>query len=248
MSKSGISTGIESLDKQIGGFNDSELIILGSYPSTGKTTLALSMVSDIAVQRKIPCGYFSLEMPSDQVVMSLLSPESGSDAPNLKKGLLTPSEFSKLSIDAQRLYDAPLFFEDNQSVTLKDIHSLSHKMISDHGVQVIFIDSINQIQKENDSISDKEHLSQTGKFLKDIAKELNIPVVALYQLDVSSDGNKPSLSQFKDSGSLVQDADVILLLHRENPTVKSKTAELIIAKQSNGQQTGSVEIDFLQEE
>lgn len=246
----GIPTGFAKLDTMTSGFQNSELIILGARPSIGKTAMALSMMEYIAVDQKIPCGFFSLEMSALMLGQRLLSQTSRVPGGKLKSGMLRIEDFQKLQQAASRCYEAPLYIIDVPNMPLLDLKAMARRLVVNQGVKIIFIDYIGLISTDNPNTQVWEQVSEISKSLKALARELAIPIVALCQVSRDAEGEEPTLNQLRGSGSIEQDADVVMFLHRE----RRKTAEqeenpvqdakLIVAKQRNGP-TGDVDILYL---
>ena len=249
----GIPSGFDALDNLTSGFQNSEMTILGARPSIGKTALALSMATNIAVKNRIPCGFFTLEMSEVSLMMRVVSAESKINSNNLRTGLLRPTDFNKLTEAAGRIYESPLILQDTPNIPLLDLRSLARKMVTKHGVRIIFIDYIGLISPEDSSQPRHEQISQISRSLKALARELDVPIVALSQVGRQSEGKAPSLADLRESGALEQDADLVLFLHRDrmidrdddqhenSPVVKT---ELIVAKQRNGP-TDTVNVAFI---
>lgn len=240
----GIASGFEELDKLTCGFQNSEMIIIGSRPSIGKTAFALSMATNIAIKNKISCGFFTLEMSAISLMLRILSAECRINSNSLRTGLLEPTDLDRIVGDAAgRIYDAPLIFQDTPNIPLLDLRSLARRMVSKHAVKIVFIDYIGLIYPENTRQERHEQISQISRSLKALARELDIPIVVLSQVGRQSEGKTPSLADLRESGALEQDADVVIFLHRKrsfdedededesNPIIKT---DLIVAKQRNG--------------
>ena len=249
----GIPSGFDDLDNLTSGFQNSEMTIIGARPSIGKTALALSMATNIAVKNRIPCGFFTLEMSEVSLMMRVVSAESRINSNNLRTGLLRPADFNKLTEAAGRIYDSPLILQDTPNIPLLDLRSLARKMVMKHGVKIIFVDYIGLISPEDTKQPRHEQISQISRSLKALARELDIPVVALSQVGRQSEGKAPTLADLRESGALEQDADVVLLLHRERVVDRDDDehenssvirTELIVAKQRNGP-TDTVNVAFL---
>ena len=246
----GIPTGFAKLDTMTSGFQNSELIILGARPSIGKTAMALSMMEYIAVDQKIPCGFFSLEMSALMLGQRLLSQTARVPGGKLKSGMLRIEDFQKLQQAASRCYEAPLYIIDVPNMPLLDLKAMARRLVVNQGVKIIFIDYIGLISTDNPNTQVWEQVSEISKSLKALARELAIPIVALCQVSRDAEGEEPTLNQLRGSGSIEQDDDVVMFLHRE----RRKTAEqeenpvqdakLIVAKQRNGP-TGDVDILYL---
>ena len=246
----GIPSGYTKLDSMTSGFQKAELIIIGARPSMGKTALALNMMEHIAVTKKIPCGFFSLEMSYAQIGQRLLSQNARIPAHKLRTGMLKVNDFQKINDAAGRCYDAPLYIVDTPNMQLIDLRAMARRMRTNQNVEIIFIDYIGLIATENNSAPVYEQVSEISKSLKSLARELNIPIVALCQVSRDAEGNEPSLNQLRGSGSIEQDADVVMFIHRERKKQEEGEAEpvmdakLIVAKQRNGP-IGDVPLLFL---
>ncbi len=246
----GIPTGFAKLDTMTSGFQNAEFIVLGARPSIGKTAMALSMMEYIAIDQKIPCGFFSLEMSSLMLGQRLLSQTARVSGKKLKSGMLQIADFQKLQNAASRCYDAPLYIIDVPNMQLLDLKAMARRLVVNQGVKIIFIDYIGLISTANPNSAVWEQVSEISKSLKALARELDIPIVALCQVSRDAEDKEPSLNQLRGSGSIEQDADVVMFLHRE----RKKTAEqeespvqdakLIVAKQRNGP-TGDVDLLYL---
>lgn len=241
-SLSGIPSGLTGLDLLLSGFQNGEMIIVGARPSMGKTALALSMMQHIAIEQEICCGFFSLEMSKEQIVMRLLSQVARIPSQKLRSGMLKIDDFKKLNDAAGVCYNAPLHIVDVPNMKLLDLRTMARKMKVEKDVKIIFIDYIGLITSENTKSEMWEQQSQISKSLKALARELNIPIVVLCQVSRSAEGNEPGLAELRGSGSIEQDADVVMFIHGDR---KPKTNEngdydvvqdrkLIVAKQRNG--------------
>lgn len=246
-SLTGISTGFTDLDNMTSGFQPSEMIILGARPSIGKTAMALSMIQHIAIEKRIPCAFFSLEMSDVQVMQRLLVQQSRIHSNNIRTGFLSKTDFLALQTAAGAIYDSPLYIIDTPNMKLLDLRSVARRYKSLYDIKIIFIDYITLIGSENSAIPRHEQVAEISRSLKSLARELDIPVVVLSQVARSTEGKAPTLAELRESGSIEQDADVVMFLHR-NRTVDSKETtiptELHIAKQRNGP-TGIVNITFI---
>ncbi|CAD7842481.1 Replicative DNA helicase (DnaB) [Olavius algarvensis spirochete endosymbiont] len=250
----GIPSGFDMLDRLTCGFQKSEMIIIGSRPSIGKTAFALSMATNISIRNKIPCGFFTLEMSAISLMLRIVSAESRINSNSLRTGLLKSTDFNKIVTDtAGRIYDAPLIFQDTPNIPLLDLRSLARKMVSKYSVQIIFIDYIGLVSPENTKQERHEQISQISRSLKALARELDVPIVVLSQVGRQSEGKTPSLADLRESGALEQDADVVLFLHRERSFDEDEVdresksiikTDLIVAKQRNGP-TDMVRLAFI---
>lgn len=238
----GIPSGFEFLDSLTSGFQNSELIIIGARPSIGKTALALTIADYIAVAKKIPVAFFSLEMSNLQLVLRLLSLESRVSSSKIRSGNLRLADFEKIQDASGRLYEAPLYMVDMPNMKLLDLRAMARQLCLQEGVKIIFIDYLGLIASENNLIPRHERFAEISQSLKSLARELNIPVVALSQVGRDAEGTAPTLANLRESGAIEQDADVVMFLHRaqrENPDT-----ELIVAKQRNGP-VATVNLEFI---
>lgn len=242
---SGIPSGLTDLDSMTSGFQDGEMIIIGARPSMGKTALALSMMQHIAVDERIPCGFFSLEMSAGQITQRLLSQVARISGTKIRTGMLKIEDFQKLQDAAGVIYDAPLFICDTPNMKLLDLRAQARRMVVDKKVKIIFIDYIGLITSEHEDRQMFEQVSEISKSLKSLARDLKIPLVILCQVARSAEGNEPGLGELRGSGSIEQDADVVMFIHGErkedNPI---KERKIIVAKQRNGP-IGEVKTMFL---
>ena len=242
----GVPTGFATLDNYTSGFQKSELIIIGARPSIGKTALALSMMQHIAVERKIECGFFSLEMPYESIGMRILSQEARVPMQKIRTGRIKPADVQKIQDAAGRWYEAPLYIVDTPNMRLLELRAVARRMVVHQHVKIIFIDYIGLITSDDTKKEQWEQVSDISKSLKALARELEIPIVALCQVARSAEGEEPNLAQLRGSGSIEQDADVVMFLHRERlkEDTPAQEAKIILAKQRNGA-TGDIPIMFI---
>ncbi|MCX7656778.1 MAG: replicative DNA helicase [Treponemataceae bacterium] len=248
----GIPSGLSDLDAMTSGFQKSELIIIGARPSVGKTALALTMASHTSIKLKIPTAFFTLEMSDLALMQRLISAEARIESEKLRTGMLKPSDFQSLMEAAGRIYEAPLYVVDMPNMKLLDLRAQARRLRAQQKVEIIFIDYLTLITSENYQLPRHEQIAEISRSLKSLARELDIPIVALSQVRRDAEGKRPTLSDIRESGSIEQDADVVMFLHRERETEKRPdaersraiTTELIVAKQRNGP-VGTVEIVFL---
>ena len=247
---SGIPCGFNRLDSMTSGFQKSELSIIGARPSMGKTAMALTMMENIAINQKIPCGFFSLEMSFEQIGQRLLSQVAHIPGHKIRSGMMKLEDLQKIYDAAGRIFESPLYIVDTPNMQLLDLRAMARRMVQSKGVQIIFIDYIGLISTQNSSAPVYEQISEISKSLKSLARELNIPVVCLCQVARDAEGSEPTLAQLRGSGSIEQDADVVMFIHRDrkktdeedqNPVMDAK---LIVAKQRNGP-IGDVNLLFL---
>lgn len=249
----GIPTGFKELDMKLAGFQKSDLIILAARPSMGKTSFALDIARQAAVLHKIPVGIFSLEMSSQQLVDRMLAAESRVDAWKLRTGKLTAeTEFDAIRQSLDTLAKAPIFIDDQPANNILKMRSVARRLKSEKGLGMIVVDYLQLMQptssKNNDNVV--QQVTEISRSLKQLARELEVPVLALSQLSraVEQRGGKPRLSDLRDSGSIEQDADVVMFIHREDKMKKEEStkpniAEIMIEKHRNGP-TGVVELFF----
>ena len=249
----GIESGFPQLDNMTLGFQKSEMIIIGARPSVGKTALCLSMVLHIAALKNVSVGIFSLEMNGVSLMERLLAAQAQIDSRHLRSGLLGPKELHKLTEQVNYLYKAPIFIDDTPNIALLDLRTRARRMVHRHGVQIIFIDYLGLITTNNSNQPRHEQMAEISMNIKSLARELDIPVVALSQVGRQTEGKVPNLSDLRGSGALEQDADVVMYLHRKRVTDPSSgydnnpedfRTELVVAKQRNGP-VGTVELQFI---
>lgn len=242
----GIPSGFAKLDLYTSGFQNSELIIIGARPSIGKTALALSMIQNIACEKRIPCGFFSLEMPYESIGMRLLAQEARVPMQKIRSGMLKLDDVKKIQDAAGRWFEAPLHTVDTPNMRLLDLRAMARRMVMNEGVKIIFIDYIGLITTEDPTAPVFEQVSEISKSLKALARELEIPIVVLCQVARDAEGQEPNLAQLRGSGSIEQDADVVMFLHRDRlkEEVAAQEGKIILAKQRNGA-CGDIPIMFL---
>jgi replicative DNA helicase len=247
----GVPSGLPDLDSMTSGFQDSEFAIIGARPSVGKTALAMSMASHIAVHKRMSCAFFSLEMADMAIMQRLIASEARIASEKIRSGLIKPSDFNALMEAAGKIYEAPLYIVDVPNLKLLDLRTMARRLRAERDVKIIFIDYLTLITHENVDLPRWEQIASISRSLKALARELRIPVVALSQLKREAEGKQPTLADLRESGSIEQDADLILLLHRDRESNKSRDerspvveTELIIAKQRNGP-VGKVTLAFL---
>lgn len=253
-SVTGLPTGFSDLDKYTSGFQPSDLILLAARPSMGKTALGLNIAQNMALKYEIPVGIFSLEMSGDQVAQRLLSAESLVDQQRLRTGYLGEDDWPRLLKAATKLSEAPIFIDDTPAITLLELRSKARRLKLEHGVGMLMIDYLQLMQTGKRSENRVQEISEISRYLKSLARELEIPILALSQLSraVEQRGGdrRPMLSDLRESGSLEQDSDVVMFIYRDeyyNDDSEDKgVAEIIIAKQRNGP-TGTIQLAFLKE-
>ncbi len=251
----GIPSGFRELDSMTSGFQNSEFSVIGARPSVGKTAIALTMAQHIAIERNIPVGFFTLEMSDMALMQRIISSETRIPSEKLRTGLLKASELDRIVDAAGKIYEAPLYIVDMPNMKLLDLRSLARRLKSDKDVKIIFIDYLTLVTSENTELPRHEQIAEISRSLKALARELEIPIVALSQLKRETEGKKPTLADIRESGSVEQDADLVIFLHRERESDRRADdksgekyppipTELIIAKQRNGP-VGTVDVMFV---
>ncbi len=246
----GVPTGIRDLDEMLSGLQPSDLIILAARPSVGKTTLALDMARITATTHDKSVLIFSLEMSSQQLVDRMLSAESRVNAWNLRTGRINgDNDFSRLRDSLDRLSKAKIFIDDQPGNSIARMKATSRRIKAEKGLDLIVVDYLQLMTTSKSHDSMVNQVTEISRSLKGLAKELDVPVLALSQLSraVESRGGKPRLSDLRDSGSIEQDADVVMFIHREDKgkdeSERTNIAEILIEKHRNGP-TGKVELYF----
>ncbi|MCX7985003.1 MAG: replicative DNA helicase [Bacteroidetes bacterium] len=252
----GIPSGFIELDSLTGGFQPSDLIIIAGRPSQGKTAFALSIARNAAVIHNVPIGIFSLEMSTQQLVTRLICAEARVDAQKVRTGRLPEEEWQRLSMNVGRLYKAKIFIDDTPALNILEIRAKARRLKAEHNVGLIMIDYLQLIQGPK-SQSREQEISAISRSLKALAKELNIPVIALSQLNRAVEARsdkRPTLADLRESGAIEQDADVVIFVHRPeaygiekvNDRSTEGLAEIIVGKQRNGP-TDTVELQFIKQ-
>jgi len=247
----GVPGGFSALDDMTSGFQNQEMIIIGARPSVGKTAFALSLASNVAIAQGIPCGFFTLEMSAMSLMQRIIASEARINSQRLRSGLLRPSDFNALTDAAGRIYEAPLYIDDTPNIRLLELRSSARRMKSKHDVKILIVDYIGLISTEDKSIPRHEQMAEVSRSLKSLARELDIPIIALSQVGRQSEGKEPGLADLRESGAIEQDADMVMFLHRdrgisdegEGPPEMIET-QLIVAKQRNGP-VGTVKLAFI---
>jgi len=249
----GLATGFYELDRMTSGFQNSDLIILAGRPSMGKSALAISMAEYAAIEMKKPVAVFSLEMSKEQLVQRMLCSQARVDAHKVRSGFLSPSDWPKLTAAAGKLSAAPIFIDDSPGISAIELRSKARRLKSNFDVQLIILDYLQLMRSSYKTDSRQQEISDISRSLKALARELNVPILGLSQLSravESRQDHRPQLSDLRESGAIEQDADLVMLLMREEyymPTEENKgIAEVIIAKQRNGP-VGTVKLVFVKE-
>ena len=246
----GVSTGFLDLDKILGGLQKSDLIILAARPSMGKTSLALDIARNVAVLENKPVGLFSLEMSKDQLADRLLASLANINLWNLRNGKLTTDDYSRLQHAMGSLSDSPLYIDDAGSVNILQIRAMARRLQANKGLSLIVIDYLQLMEPMNRFASPVQQVTENSRALKMLAKELNIPVLVLSQLSRAVEQRTPAipkLSDLRESGAIEQDADVVLMIYREDKNTEASlnpnVAKIIIGKHRNGP-TGDINLYF----
>lgn len=245
----GVPTGLIELDNMLSGFHNGDLIVLAGRPSMGKTAIALSMIRNAAVEFKVPIAFFSLEMPDYQLALRLLCAEAKINIHQVRTKTLPKNDYRKLTEKLGDLAEAPIYIDDTPGVTLLDIRSKSRRLKIEHDIQMIVIDYL-QLLTGPKAENRQQEITQISRGLKMLAKELDVPVLALSQLsravEQRTGDHRPQLSDLRESGAIEQDADVVMFVYRdivyarkqgredEIPIEDRGKAEIIIGKQRNG--------------
>lgn len=247
----GISTGFNRLDQMTSGLHPGELTIIAARPSMGKTALSLNIAQHAALRQKKSVAYFSVEMSKESVMMRILASEAKINLGDIRSGRVPDSAWPKLVAAASMISEAPFFIDDTSGISPAEIRARCRRMKKQSGLDLVMIDYL-QIMDLKQKVESRERaVSEISRSLKALAKELNVPVIALAQLNRSVEGRaekKPMLSDLRESGSIEQDADVIMMLYREgyydrSDEGKADHAEIIIGKQRNGP-TGAVDLKW----
>jgi replicative DNA helicase len=250
----GVATGFRDLDRMTSGLQSSDLIILAARPSMGKTALCLNIAQQVALHKNLPVGMFSLEMSKEQLLMRMLCSEARVDAHKVRTGYLSKDDFRKLIDSLGRTTQAPIFIDDSSTLTVMEMRAKCRRLKAEHGLSLIIVDYLQLMSGYGRTENRTQEISGVSRGLKALAKELHVPVLALSQLSRAPEqrqgDHKPLLSDLRESGSIEQDADVVMFIYREEVYKPSEEnaglAELNIAKQRNGP-TGTVKLAFLRE-
>ncbi|MDH6251890.1 replicative DNA helicase [Chryseobacterium sp. H1D6B] len=261
---SGVPSGFSGVDKETGGWQNSDLIIIAARPAMGKTAFLLSMARNIAVGHKIPMALFSLEMASVQLITRMIASETGISSEKLRKGTMSDEEWQRLFSNVSELENAPLYIDETPSLSIFDFRAKCRRLVMQHGVRIIMVDYLQLMTASSGGKGGgnrEQEIAMISRSLKAIAKELNVPVIALSQLSRSVEtrpGKRPQLSDLRESGAIEQDADIVSFIFRpeyykitvwdnDEEGQESSTenqAELIIAKHRNGA-TADVRMSFM---
>jgi replicative DNA helicase len=249
----GVPSGFGDLDEFTSGFQRGELIIIGGRPSMGKTAFALNVAQHIGIELREPVAIFSLEMAKEQLAFRLLCAEAMVNASSIRKGFIQKEDWHKLTSAASRLTDAPIFIDDSSSISVLELRAKARRLKMEHGLSMVVVDYLQLMRGRGSFERREQEISEISRSLKALAKELNVPVIAVSQLNRSVESRrppKPILADLRESGAIEQDADVILFLYRpeiyekDNPANRGE-AEVDIAKQRNGPAGVTVNLTFI---
>ncbi|MDP3953897.1 MAG: replicative DNA helicase [bacterium] len=250
----GVPTGFYDLDNILAGLQKSDMVVLAARPSLGKSTLALDIARNIAAKAKQPVGFFTLEMSRDQVVDRLIAAEANVNAWNLRTGKLSSegdgNDFEKIMVALDNLSKLKLFIDDTPSPTILQLRAMARRLQAEHGLGLIVLDYLQLIKPQKHYESSVQQITEISRSIKGLARELNVPVLALSQLSRAVEARpdqRPKLSDLRESGSIEQDADVVMFIYREDrvkrDSEKKNIAEIIVAKHRNGP-VGEAELYF----
>jgi replicative DNA helicase len=249
----GIPTGFIEFDMKTAGLQPSDLVIVAGRPSMGKSALALGIAEYAAVTAKIPVALFSLEMSKEQLVQRMLCSHARVDANKVRTGYLAASDWPRLTTAASKLSEAPIFIDDTAAISVMELRAKTRRLKANHDIKMVIVDYLQLMRGSGFTESRQQEISDISRSLKALARELNLTIIGISQLSrsvESRDGHRPQLSDLRESGAIEQDADVVVLIMREeyyNPTPENEgIADIIIAKQRNGP-VGSFKVTFLKE-
>lgn len=249
----GVPSGFKELDRMTAGFQPSDLIIIAGRPSMGKTAFCLDVAEYAAIDNKIPVAIFSLEMSKEQLVIRMLCSQAHVEGTRLRTGYLNESDWPKLTIAAGNLSEAPIYIDDTAALSALELRAKARRLKADRGLGMVIVDYLQLMKGRSRVESRQQEISEISRSLKALAKELNIPVIAVSQLSRKTEertGNRPQLSDLRESGAIEQDADLILFIYRDEIYNRSEDnpnrgkAEVIIGKQRNGP-IGKIDLAFL---
>lgn len=250
----GLDTGFADLNKKLGGFHKSDLILIAARPGMGKTAFALNLVSNAAIKSKAKVAVFSLEMSKEQLVQRLISSQSNVPLGNIAKGKIADNEWGKIMDGMKVLSNAGIYIDDTPGIKVSEIRSKCRKLKMDEGLDMVMIDYLQLMEADGKNESRQQEVSKISRALKILAKEMNCPVVALSQLSRNTENGKdhmPKLSDLRDSGAIEQDADIVMFIYRDEyynkmETTKKNIADIRIAKNRHGE-TCDIELVWIGE-
>jgi replicative DNA helicase len=249
----GVPSGFRELDRLTAGFQPSDLVIVAGRPSMGKTAFCLNLAQYASIEKKIPIAIFSLEMSKEQLGIRMLCSEAHVEGTKLRSGFLSESDWPRLTIAAGNLSEAPIYIDDTAALSILELRAKARRLRSDRGLGMVIVDYLQLMKGRARVESRQQEISEISRSLKGLAKELDIPVIAVSQLSRKTEertGNRPQLSDLRESGAIEQDADLILFIYRDEIYNRSEDnpnkgkAEVIIGKQRNGP-IGKIDLAFL---
>lgn len=249
----GLETDFHEIDDMLNGLQNGEMIVIAARPSMGKTAFAMNIIEAVAANHRLPCAIFSLEMSKQQLAQRMLCSRAGIDAQKVRKGMLSAEEFRKLAAVVVELSKAPIWVDDSPGLTVLELRAKARRLKRQHDIKLLMVDYMQLMDAPDVQENRQQQISEISRGIKAVARELDIPVLAISQLNRAPEGregHRPRMSDLRESGSIEQDADVIMLLHREDyyrmgepDFIPDNIAEVIIAKQRNGP-TGTVKLTF----
>ncbi len=245
----GLPSGLGDLDRMTTGFQNSDLVILAARPSVGKTSLALNMARNVSLRTGVPTVVFSLEMSKEQVAQRLLCSEAAIPSQKLRNGYLDEDEWRRLSLALGRLGEARIFIDDTPSISVMELRTKCRRLQAEHGLGLVIVDYLQLMRPSRRQDNRQQEISEISRSLKGLARELDIPVIALSQLSRAVEQRQkqiPQLSDLRESGAIEQDADIVMFLYADPELEQQNAIQLIVAKQRNGP-TGSVKLFFSRE-
>jgi replicative DNA helicase len=249
----GVPTGYSDLDNMTSGLQPSDLVIIAGRPSMGKTTLAMNIAENAAIGHKVPVAVFSMEMPGSQLAMRMMASLGRINAHRVRTGKLTDDDWPRLTSAVTLLNEAPIFIDDTPALTPNEVRARARRLKREHGLGLVIVDYLQLMQSTESEENRATEISSITRGLKGLAKELNVPIIAMSQLNRSVESRndkKPVMSDLRESGAIEQDADMILFIYRDEvynkDTERKGMADIIIGKQRNGP-TGEVTLTFLGE-
>jgi len=249
----GIATGFREFDKMTSGLQKADLIIVAGRPSMGKSGLAVSIAENAAIENKKSVAIFSLEMSKEQLVQRMLCSQARVDAHKVRSGFLAPPDWPKLTAAAGKLSESKIFIDDTPAISALELRAKARRLKANHDVDLIILDYLQLMRGSSKTDNRQQEISEISRSIKALARELNVPIIALSQLSravESRQDHRPQLSDLRESGAIEQDADVVVLLMREEyyePTEENKgVADVHIAKQRNGP-VGTIKLSFIKE-
>lgn len=249
----GVATGYTDFDIKTAGLQASDLIIIAGRPSMGKSAFVINIIEHASIIEKIPVAFFSLEMSKEQLVQRLLCSHARVDAHKVRTGYLSATDWPHLTTAAGKLSESPIFIDDTPGISVLELRAKARRLKSHHDIRLIALDYMQLMRGSGNVENRQQEISEISRSLKALARELDVPVIAISQLSravESRTDHRPQLSDLRESGAIEQDADVVVLLMREeyyNPTEQNRgMAEVIIAKQRNGP-VGTVKLSFIKE-